>query len=167
MIYLGLTRMTKLWCVTLTRYCIPLQKYWHVISTFPKALMTQSLYGNFRAAKVQRVFSGRDDRTVKFFSPSSVLTKIESYPALIHKIFENYRSDPVLNRQCNIICFYFALWDKITTGAILPLAWRKNSSSSAFASWGKIDTAFWHFQNLTRKCLFGIGGKSTVAVILP
>jgi len=23
-----------------------------------------------------------------------------------------------------------------------------------FASWGKIDTAFWHFQNLTGKCLF-------------
>jgi len=28
-------------------------------------------------------------------------------------------------------------------------------------------TAFWHFQNLTRKCLLGIRGKSTAGVILP
>jgi len=44
---------------------------------------------------------------------------------------------------------------------------RQNSSNSAFASRGKIDTAFWHFHNLTRKCLFGIKGKSTAGVILP
>jgi len=29
------------------------------------------------------------------------------------------------------------------------------------------DTAFCHFQNLTRKCLLGIRGKSTAGVILP
>jgi len=47
------------------------------------------------------------------------------------------------------------------------ISWRQNSSISAFASWGKIDTAFWHFQNLIRKCLFSIRGKSTSGVILP
>ena len=30
-----------------------------------------------------------------------------------------------------------------------------------------MDTAFWHFLNLTRKCLFGIRGKSTAGVVLP
>jgi len=49
----------------------------------------------------------------------------------------------------------------------IRIGWRQNTSSSAFASWGKIDTAFWHFQNLTRKCLLGIEGKSTAGVILP
>jgi len=47
------------------------------------------------------------------------------------------------------------------------IGWRQNSSSSAFASWGKIDTCFWHLQNLTRKCLLGIRGKSTAGVIFP
>jgi len=46
-------------------------------------------------------------------------------------------------------------------------SWRQNSSSSAFFSWGKVDTAFWHFQNLTMKCLLGIRGKNTAGVILP
>ena len=32
------------------------------------------------------------------------------------------------------------------------IGWRKNSHSSAFASWGKIGTAFCHVQNLTKKC---------------
>jgi len=67
--------------------------------------------------------------------------------------------------------FYFASWGKRTTGAILPLAntigSRQNSSRSVFASWGKINTAFWHFQNLTRKCLFGIRVKSTAGLIVP
>ena len=45
--------------------------------------------------------------------------------------------------------------------------WLKaDSYSSAFASWGKIGTAFCHFQNL-RKCLLGIRGKTTAGVILP
>ena len=94
--------------------------------------------------------------------------KIESHPVLIRKIFEN-QSDPVLIWQCKIMYFYFASWGRRTTGAILPLAKyeRQNSSSSAFASWSKVDTAFWHFQNLTRKCLFNIRGKSTAGVILP
>ena len=49
----------------------------------------------------------------------------------------------------------------------IAIGWRQNTSSSVFASWGKIDTAFRHFQNLTRKCLLGIRGKSTAGVILP
>ena len=48
--------------------------------------------------------------------------KIESDPVLIHKMFENRQSDPVLIRQCKIIYFYFASWGKRTTVAILPLA---------------------------------------------
>ena len=34
------------------------------------------------------------------------------------------------------------------------IGWRQNSFSSAFASWGKVGTAIWHFQNLTSQCLF-------------
>ena len=48
--------------------------------------------------------------------------KIESDPILIHKIFENHQSDPVVIRQCKIINFSFASWGKRTAGAILPLA---------------------------------------------
>ena len=47
------------------------------------------------------------------------------------------------------------------------IGWRQNSSSSAFAPWDKVDTAFWHFINLTRKCLLDIVGKSTAGIILP
>jgi len=47
---------------------------------------------------------------------------IESDPALISEIFENHMSNPVLIRQHKIMYFYFASWDKRTTGAILPLA---------------------------------------------
>jgi len=52
----------------------------------------------------------RDERTVKFFSPSPVLTleKIESDLVLIRKIVENHQSDPVLIRPCKIKNFYFA-----------------------------------------------------------
>jgi len=50
---------------------------------------------------------------------------------------------------------------------------RQNIYSSYFAFRqlrlveGKIDTSFRHFQNLMRKCLLGIRGKSTAGVILP
>jgi len=66
----------------------------------------------------------RDERTVNFFSPrvQSWCNKIESNPVLIHKIFENRQSDPVLIRRCKIMYFYFVSWGKSTTGAILPLA---------------------------------------------
>jgi len=50
------------------------------------------------------------------------------------------------------------------------IGWRQNSSSSAFASWGKIDTTYSKidiFKILTRNCLLGIRGKSTAGVILP
>jgi len=78
--------------------------------------------------------------------------EIESDPVLIRKIFENHQSDPVLIRQCKITYFYFASWGKRTILEIFCLhpntiGWRQNSSSSAFASWSKIDTIFWHFQN--------------------
>ena len=104
----------------------------------------------------------RDERTVNFFISS---------PVLIRKIFENHQSDPVLIRQYKIMCFYFASWGKRTTKVFClqtnTIGWSQNISSSAFASWCKMDTAFWHFQNLTRKCLLGIRGKSTAGVILP
>jgi len=47
----------------------------------------------------------------------------------------------------------------------ITICWRQNTSRSAFASWGKIVIAFRHFQNLTRKCLLGIRGKTTAGVI--
>jgi len=84
--------------------------------------------------------------------------QIESNSVLIRKIFENHQSDPVLIRPCKIMNFYFASWGKSTTEAILPSAkydWLKAKyCRSAFASWSKIDIAFWHFQSLTRHCLF-------------
>jgi len=66
---------------------------------------------------------GRDERTVKFFSPSPDLSdKIKSNPVLIRKIFENHQSDPVLILPCKIMYFYFASRGKSTTGAISPSA---------------------------------------------
>jgi len=52
----------------------------------------------------------RDERSVKFFSPSPVLSdKIEFFLKNERKlIFENYQSDPVLIRQCKIMHSYFA-----------------------------------------------------------
>jgi len=85
--------------------------------------------------------------------------KIESDPVLIRKIFENQRSDPVLICPCKIMYFHCASWGK-NAGAVLPSAkhdWLKAKYfNCAFASWGKIDTAFCHFENLTRQCLFWI-----------
>ena len=109
----------------------------------------------------------RNGRTVKFFSPS---------PVLIRKIFENHQSDPVLIRLCK--SWYVKSWIFILlheTKTLLQLfclqliifGWRQNSSSGAFASSGKIDIAFWHFQNLTRQCLFCLMKQSTAGVILP
>ena len=48
----------------------------------------------------------------------------------------------------------------------ITIGWRQNTSSIVFASWGKIDTTFRHFRNLTINCLLGIRGKSTAGVIL-
>ena len=97
--------------------------------------------------------------------------KIESDPILIRKSFENHQSDQVLIRQCKIMYFYFAHEAKhlleLCCLSPITIGSRQNTSSSAFASWGKINTAFRHFQNLTRKCLLGIRGKSTCGVILP
>ena len=107
-------------------------------------LFKKLLSYNFFLRKASSLWNPlRDERTVKFFSPSPVLIRwnwIRS--SLICKIFENHQSNPVLIRQCKIMYFYFA-------------------------SWSKIVTAFCHFQNLTRKCLLGIRGKSTAGVIWP
>jgi len=57
----------------------------------------------------QNVLSFRDVRTVKFFSPSPVLSnRIESDAVLICKFFDNHQSDPVLIRLCKIMYLYFA-----------------------------------------------------------
>jgi len=46
---------------------------------------------------MQTIPDARDERTVKFFSPSPVWSdKIESDPVLIRKMFENHQTDPVL-----------------------------------------------------------------------
>jgi len=44
--------------------------------------------------------------------------------------------------------------DYVSYFAFSMIDWRQNSSRSASASWDKIDTAFRHFQNVTRQCLF-------------
>jgi len=64
---------------------------------------------------------GRDEWTVKYFSPSPILIRknlIRSSP--VRKLFENHQSDPVLFRPCKTMNFYFASSYKNTTGAIWP-----------------------------------------------
>jgi len=84
--------------------------------------------------------------------------KIESDPVLIRKIFENHQSDSFLIRPCKSCIFILPHEAKapLELFCLQPnmIGWRQNSCSSAFASWGKISIAFWHFQNLTRQCLF-------------
>jgi len=49
----------------------------------------------------------RDERTVKIFALSPVLTKkMESNAVLIRKFFENHQSDPILIRPCETVHFY-------------------------------------------------------------
>ena len=108
---------------------------------------------------------------LKFFSPIFAVrsAKIESDPILIRKHWIRSSPDPqnflkssvqsspdppinvktcILGRVCS------ASQGKITAGFILPLAkhdcWTQNRSSSAFASWGKIDTAFLAFQEFVK-----------------
>ena len=47
------------------------------------------------------------------------------------------------------------------------IGWKQNNCSSTFASWGKIDIAIWHFQSLTRQCLFCLMKQKRALVILP
>ena len=74
-------------------------------------------------ASWSRIDTTKDERTVKFFSPSPVLIRYNWIrPVLIRKIFQNHQSDPVLIRQCKIMYFYFASWGKISTRAIFLFA---------------------------------------------
>jgi len=93
------------------------------------------------------VVYSRDERTVKFFSPSPILIRkswIRSSPDLQNFLKSSARSS--LDRPIKNHIFCFASWDKI-------------------ASWGKIDTTFWHSQNLITQCYLAIRGKSTGGVI--
>jgi len=76
--------------------------------------------------------------------------KIESNPVLIRKIFANYQSDTVLIRQCKkIFILSYEAKEGLELFCLHPntIGWRQNSSSRAFASWGKIDTVFWYCQS--------------------
>jgi len=81
--------------------------------------------------------------------------KIESEPVLILKIFEN----PIQSWAAHVKSWIFILPHEAKASLELfclqpnMTGWRQNSCSMAFASWGKIDIAFWHFQYLTRQCL--------------
>ena len=71
-----------------------------------------------------------DVQTVNFFNPSPILiciNWIRSSPDLQNFWKLSVQSSPDMPMSIHV--FYFT-------------------------SWGKIDTVFWHFQNLTRKCLF-------------
>jgi len=112
------------------------------------------------------LLSSRDERTGKFFSPSPVLLQwnwIRSSPdpQIFFKL--SARSSPDATNAKSFI-FILPLEAKELLGLFClqpnAIVWRQNSYRSAFASWGKISTAFRHFQNLTRKCLLGIRGKS-------
>ena len=101
----------------------------------------------------------RDKRTVKFFTLSPILIQnIKADPVVNCKNFWINRSDPVLSTHLKLCIFIFPLEAK----ALLELfwlytniiGWRQISSSCVFSPWGKIDEAFWHFQNLTSQCSF-------------
>jgi len=74
--------------------------------------------------------------------------KMESDPVLIRKTFKNHQSNPVLIRLCKIMHFNLPQEAKelLRLFCLQPnaIGWRQNTSSSAFASWGKIDAAYWH-----------------------
>ena len=87
--------------------------------------------------------------------------KIESDPILIRNIFENHQSDPALICQCKKkFILSYETKELLELFCLQPntIGWRQNSSSSAFASWGKID----YLLALPKldKCLFGIRSKS-------
>jgi len=107
----------------------------------------------------------RDERTVKYFSPSPVWSnKIESDPVLTRKSFENHQPYPVLttNEKSGMFILSHEAKELLELFCLQSnaIGWRQNSSNSAFVSWDKIDTACWHCQSLISKCLFGIRGKS-------
>ena len=83
------------------------------------------------------------------------LIRPNAYPA---KILEKGCSIWPDNRGCTVFSFFHMRQKNY---------WSYFAFSQTRLVEGKIDTAFWHFQNLTRKCLFGIRGKSTAGVILP
>ena len=102
-------------------------------------------------------------------SPDPIkLNPIQSWSAKFLKIISPIQSWSANVKSCIFIFPHEAkkILELFYLSPIM-IGWRQNTSSSAFASWGKIDTAFWHFQNLTRKCLLGIRGKSTAGVISP
>ena len=65
------------------------------------------------------------------------------------------RSSPDLPMQNYVFLFCLMRQNHyLSYFAFSMIGWMQNSSRSASASWDKIDTAFWHFQNVTRQCLF-------------
>jgi len=94
----------------------------------------------------------RDERTVKFFSPSPVLIRwnwIQFSPDPQNFWKSLVRSSPDLPMSNHVLLFCLMrqknYWSYFAFSQMF--GWRQNSSSSAFASWGIIDPAFWHFQN--------------------
>jgi len=96
------------------------------------------------------------------------LNPIQSWSAKFLKIISPIQSWFANVKSCSFILPHEAK-ELLELFCLQPntIGWRQNSYWSAFASWGKIGTAFCHFQNWTRKCLLGIRGKSTAGVILP
>jgi len=115
----------------------------------------------------------KDERTVKFFIPSPVLIQwnlnpIQTWTAKFLKII-----GPIQTWPTNVKPFVH--W-RIRTGFLFcpmrqrnywsyfgfsqMIGWRQNSFSSAFASWGKSDTAFWHFENQQGSVYFASEGKA-------
>ena len=52
----------------------------------------------------------------------SEMSGLWNFSVRVQSWSDKIESDPVLIRQCKIMYFYFALWGKRTTGAILPFA---------------------------------------------
>ena len=102
-------------------------------------------------------------------SPDPIkLSAIQSWSAKFLKIISPIQSWSANVKSCIFILPHKAKYLlELFCLSLLTIGRRQNTSSSAFASWGKIDTAYRHFQNLTRKCLVGIRVKSTAGIILP
>jgi len=91
--------------------------------------LSTSLEGLYSSLAQSAGYLCRDERTVKFFSPS---------PILMHKNWIRCSPDPE------------NVWKSVPSSLDPPMY----NQVFLFFLRGKIYTAFWHFQYWTRKCLF-------------
>ena len=112
------------------------------------------------------------DPARRSYGSPAEMSGLKNFSVWVQSWFDKIESDPVLIRKCLKIISPIQSWSACLKSCLFSLpheaksmlelfclqpntiGWRQNSSNSAFASWGKVDIAFWHFQNLSSQCLF-------------